>query len=44
MLFRSGAKTSDDMEAWIAAGSSRIPLKLEGKLPVGKVHCIYVKD
>ncbi len=41
---KGGAKTSDDMEAWIAAGSSRIPLKLEGKLPVGKVHCIYVKD
>lgn len=37
-----GKKTSDDMEAWIAADSSRIPLKLEGKLPVGKVHCLYV--
>lgn len=35
-----GKKTSDDMDAWIAADSSRIPLRLEGKLPVGKVHCI----
>lgn len=35
-----GKKTSDDMDAWIAADATRIPLKLEGKLPVGKVHCI----
>lgn len=35
-----GKKTSDDMEAWISADSDRIPLRLEGKLPVGKVHCI----
>lgn len=35
-----GKKTSDDMEAWISADSERIPLRLEGKLPVGKVHCI----
>ena len=34
-------KTSDDMEAWISAQPARIPLKLEGKLPVGKVHCLY---
>lgn len=41
-LFTSagGKKTSDDMEAWISADSARIPLRLEGKLPVGKVHCI----
>ncbi len=37
----SGKKTSDDMEAWIATDKSRIPLRLEGKLPVGKVHCIF---
>lgn len=37
---KGGKKTSDDMEAWIAADGSRIPLRLEGKLPVGKVHCI----
>lgn len=35
-------KTSDDMDAWISTSSSRIPLKLEGKLPVGKVQCYYV--
>lgn len=35
-----GKKTSDDMEAWISADDDRIPLRLEGKLPVGKVHCI----
>ena len=31
----------DDMEAWISADKRRIPLRLEGKLPVGKVHCIF---
>lgn len=36
-----GKKTSDDMDAWISADSRRIPIKLEGKLPVGKVHCLY---
>lgn len=36
-----GKKTSDDMDAWISADSRRIPMKLEGKLPVGKVHCLY---
>lgn len=35
-----GVKTSDDMDAWIAADNTRVPLRLEGKLPVGKVHCI----
>lgn len=33
-------KTSDDMLAWIAK-DSRVPLKLEGKLKVGKVQCFY---
>lgn len=37
----NGKKTSDDMEAWISTDANRIPLRLEGKLPVGKVHCIY---
>ena len=37
----NGEKTSDDMDAWIATDKSRIPLRLEGRLPVGKVHCIY---
>lgn len=38
-----GKKTSDDMEAWISTAADKIPLKLEGKLPVGKVQCFYVK-
>lgn len=38
---RGGTKSSDDMDAWIYNHKSRIPLRLEGKLPVGKVHCIY---
>ena len=33
-------KTSDDMEAWISTDGRRIPMRLEGKLPVGKVHCL----
>lgn len=36
-----GKKTSDDMDAWISADARRIPIRLEGKLPVGKVHCVY---
>lgn len=36
-----GKKSSDDMDAWISADSRRIPVRLEGKLPVGKVHCVY---
>ena len=42
-IFTSGGgkKTSDDMEAWIATDETRIPLRLEGRLPVGKVHCIF---
>lgn len=38
-----GKKTSDDMWAWISTDTNHIPLKLEGKLPVGKVQCFYVK-
>jgi hypothetical protein len=34
-------KTSDDMDAWISSDSNRIPIKLEGKLPIGKVQCFY---
>lgn len=41
---KGGTKSSDDMEAWISADSRRIPLRLEGKLPVGKVQCIYTGD
>lgn len=38
---KGGTKSSDDMEAWISADARRIPLRLEGKLPVGKVQCFY---
>ncbi len=38
---KPGKASSDAMEAWISADSNRIPLKLEGKLTVGKVHCLY---
>ncbi len=37
----SGKETSSPMEAWISADEARIPLKLEGKLKVGKVQCLY---
>lgn len=37
----SGKQTSDPMDAWISADNDRIPLKLEGKLKVGKVQCLY---
>lgn len=39
-----GKKTSDDMDAWISADTKRIPIRLEGKLPVGKIHCVYSGD
>lgn len=34
-----GKKTSDDMDAWLTTGADRMPVQLEGKLPVGKVRC-----
>ncbi len=37
-------KTSDDMAAWLSTDSRHIPLKLEGKLPVGKVQVFYTGD
>lgn len=36
---KGGTKSSDDMDTWIACDADRIPIKLEGKLPVGKVKC-----
>lgn len=44
-LFTSDGKkkSSDDMFAWITADDSRIPVKLEGKLPVGSVKCFLVQ-
>ncbi len=41
---RGGTKTSDDMDAWISTEPRRIPLKLEGKLPVGKVRCFFAGE
>jgi|InofroStandDraft_1065614.scaffolds.fasta_scaffold01562_4 hypothetical protein len=38
---KGGRQSSDSMDAWIATGPGRIPLKLEGKLPVGKVRCYF---
>jgi hypothetical protein len=38
---KNGTKTSDNMDAWISTTSSRIPLLMEGKLPVGKIRCFY---
>lgn len=32
-------KSSDDMMAWITTGEERLPVKLEGKLPVGSIKC-----
>lgn len=38
----SGGKvSSDNMDAWISTAPGRIPLLLEGKLPVGKVRALY---
>ena len=39
-----GKKTSDNMDAWIRADESRVPIRLEGKLPVGKVQCELVSE
>ena len=38
---RDGAPVSDDMSAWISDDDNRIPIKLEGKLPLGKVQAYY---
>lgn len=34
-------KSSDDILTWISTDSSHIPLKLEGKLKVGRIQCLY---
>lgn len=39
---KPGKTTSDPMDAWISIDDRRLPLKLEGKLKVGKVQCFYV--
>jgi len=32
-------ETSDPITAWISTDSNRIPLLIEGKLPIGKIRC-----
>ncbi len=36
-------KSSDDMDTWISTDSSKIPLMLRGKLPLGEVRCYYAR-
>ncbi|MDY3858404.1 MAG: DUF3108 domain-containing protein [Muribaculaceae bacterium] len=38
---KNGKKTSDNMDAWISTTPGKIPLLLEGKLPIGKIRCFY---
>lgn len=38
---RKGKVSSDPISAWITADSHRIPVKVEGQLPVGKVRALY---
>lgn len=37
----AGKKSSDSMDAWLSTTDGRIPLLMEGKLPVGKVRAVY---
>lgn len=34
-------KSSADMDTWISNDSDKIPLQLEGDLPIGKIKCYY---
>ncbi len=38
---RNGKQSSSPIAGWISADSRRIPLKVEGQLPVGKVRAVY---
>lgn len=38
---RHGKMSSAPIEGWISADNRRIPLKVEGQLPVGKVRALY---
>ncbi|MDE6394563.1 MAG: DUF3108 domain-containing protein [Duncaniella sp.] len=38
---RNGQVSSAPIEGWISADSRRIPIKVEGQLPVGKVRAMY---
>ena len=37
----TGKKTSDNISAWIGIDDRRIPLKVEGKLPLGSMKAVY---
>ncbi|MBR6639137.1 MAG: DUF3108 domain-containing protein [Muribaculaceae bacterium] len=37
-----GKKSSDGIDTWISADNRRIPIKLEGCLPIGKIRCLYI--
>lgn len=39
-----GKKSSDDIDTWISADNKRIPIKLEGRLPIGKIRCLYIDN
>ncbi|MCM1356508.1 MAG: DUF3108 domain-containing protein [Staphylococcus sp.] len=38
---RKGVESSEPISGWISTDSQRIPLKVEGSLPVGKVRALY---
>lgn len=38
---RKGKESSDPIAGWISADDRRIPIKVEGQLPVGKVRAMY---
>ena len=40
----TGKKTSDNISAWISTDNHRIPLKVEGKLPLGSMKAVYTGD
>lgn len=39
-----GKSTGETMYTWISTDSQRVPLKVEGKLPLGKVQAYYTGD
>lgn len=39
-----GTKSSESMTAWIRTDGSRIPVKVVGQLPVGKIHVLWLGE
>ncbi len=39
---QGGKKSSADMDTWISNDKNKIPLQLEGDLPIGKIKCYYL--